>query len=158
MYKVRFITAYNYCLGGGGGGIGVLRPFSTIYAIQVLIFTHWSCIQGTERRDRIRIQSDLEFHHSRPGSLTCTEYNSDTRGRKFKSPSDGQSEENRVVALEHTAPSVVGGTRTRYPEFLSLRLYHWAIVASYCVGNDHLNAHQRLFGILSTFPYDMHLC
>ena len=37
---------------------------------------------------------------------------------------------NRVVAYGHTSPSVVAaGTRTRYPEFLSRRLYHWAIAA-----------------------------
>ena len=43
-----------------------------------------------ERRDRNRIQRDMEFHHSHPGSFTCPEYSSDTRDRHFTSPSVGR--------------------------------------------------------------------
>ena len=32
-------------------------------------------------RQGIRIQRDMEFHHSHPGSLTCPEYSTNTRGR-----------------------------------------------------------------------------
>ena len=77
---------------------------------------------GKRKRDRIRIQRDLEFHHRHPGSFTCPEYSSDTRDRHLMYTCDGQSLENRVVAQGHTATSVVAGTRTRYPEFSSSRL------------------------------------
>ena len=39
-----------------GGGIGFLRPLSTIKAIQVIIFTHLACIE--ERKERQK--SDTE--------------------------------------------------------------------------------------------------
>ena len=84
---------------------------------------------GTIKRDRIRIQRYLELHHSHPGSFTCTEYSSDTRDRQLMYTCDRQSLENRVVAQGHTASSLVAGTRTRYPEFSSSRLYYWATAA-----------------------------
>ena len=52
------------------GGIGVLRPFSTIQAIQVNVFTHLSCIK--ERKERQKVgQREIEFYHSKPGFCYC---------------------------------------------------------------------------------------
>ena len=55
----------------------------------------WNLRQG------VRIQRDMEFHHSHPGSFTCPEYSSDTRDRPCAYPSDGRvREHNEIITVK----------------------------------------------------------
>ena len=47
-------------------------------------------------RQGVRIQGDVEFHHSHPGSFVCPEYSSDTRNRHLTSSTDGRGAQSKL--------------------------------------------------------------
>ena len=105
----------------GGGGIGVLRPFSTIYAIQVIIFTHLACIKEINERQKIGYR---ETWNSTTVTLVLWRARSTAPIHGIAILRPHPTGEARKIVI---TPGVIAGTRTRHPEFLSLRLYHWAI-------------------------------
>ena len=91
------------------------------------IFTDTVITQTGEGKARQNlIQRDLEFHHSHPSSFTCRS-KAPIHGTDILRPHLMDEARKLLSCLRTHRTQRSGWTRTRHPEFLSPRLYRWAI-------------------------------